>query len=259
MTAPASTLHAHVSTVAGRSQVTRPCTVDEARDLTKRINETGTALWQLMLESYERDAWRVLGYASWREYAEAEFNVSHGRAYQLMDQGRVVRALIEAVGGGDVSTTVENAVSERAARDIKPILPEVAEEVRERVAAGEPAAKVVPEVVQQAREITQAQAAADAPDEPEPDTEAELAATRVRLGEALDKLAAVEKADQHRELLAKCAEIMDLKRQRDSLARELRELRQDADRAAKDLKKIRAELGVERNSEIVPALRALRS
>lgn len=265
MASQAGTLHVHSNPDRGiRSQLTP----QEARALTDRINRTADDLYRLLHESYERGAWIALGYDSWRDYAQAEFTLSQSRVYQLLDQGRVIADLEAAAG---ISTTVE--ISERAAREIKPVLEEVKEEIRERVQQGTPPAEAVTEVVQAAREIVGPSKPAKVR-EPEPAgnkdattaernptalLEAQLAAVQRRLSDVLEKLAAVEAEDQHRELLAKCAENADLKRQRDSLANELRELRKDAEPAAKYLKSIRQELGVERNSEIIAAIRALQA
>lgn len=260
--ASASNSHAHVSTVGGIG-IMRPLTVDEARDLTNRINQTGAALWRLMLESYERDAWRVLGYSSWREYAEAEFNVSHARAYQLMDQGRVIRALTEAVGSEDFSTTVENSVTERAAREIKPILPEAAEEIRERVAAGEPAAKVVPEVVKEARDISQAQRSEPAeqtpPDEPENDLAAELEAA-VRENQQLQaQIESLTADDTAREIRKLHGQLAQLNANHQGTLRTLSEVRRQAEYTGTLLGKVRKTLSVERDRDIIAAIEKLRA
>src|SRR5687768_8639037 len=99
-----------------------------ARELTDRIRSTVEALWYLLLESYERRAWSVLGYSSWRAYATTEFEISESRAYQYLDSARVVRA-IEAVCTESVSTNVETApiinINEHQARQIKPHLGDV--------------------------------------------------------------------------------------------------------------------------------------
>lgn len=115
-------------------------TADEARDLTARINTAAGELWRLLLESYEREAWKALEYRSWREYAAAEFRMSERRAYQLLSQGQVTEALETSV-----CTSVQ--ISEAAARDIKPKLPEVVAEVRERVERGEEPKQAVREAV----------------------------------------------------------------------------------------------------------------
>lgn len=70
----------------------------EARILTDRIKDRAEELWHLLLEAYERDAHGALGYKSWGEYFRAEFGGSKSRAYELIDAGRVVRA-IEAHSG----------------------------------------------------------------------------------------------------------------------------------------------------------------
>lgn len=108
-------------------EVVADCTPDEARQLTERIRSTADALWQLLAEAHDRGAWRALGYDTFKSYVGSEFGMSKQRAYQLLDQARVVDALTEAAG----STTVDPiVVPERAARELKPHL----EVVKERVA-----------------------------------------------------------------------------------------------------------------------------
>jgi hypothetical protein len=106
---------------------------EEARDITEQIRRTADHLWRLMLDAHDRRAWEVLGYSSFREYAKAEFSISQSRAYQLVDQGRVIRALEAAAGD---STMVE--ISEREARRLKPHLELVTRAIQNRIADGEP-------------------------------------------------------------------------------------------------------------------------
>ncbi len=119
-------------------------TPDEARALTDEIRDTVDNLWQLIERAHAGKAYKALGYTSWADYVRAEFNMSESRSYQLLDQARVIRAIERAT-----STDVE--ITEAAARDLAPILPLVTAEVRERVASGEPADIVVPDVVARAR------------------------------------------------------------------------------------------------------------
>ncbi len=108
-------------------EVVADCTPDEARQLTERIRSAAAALWQLLAEAHQRGAWRALGYDTFKSYVEAEFQMSEQRAYQLLDQARVIAAITESAD----STTVESyAIPERAARELKPHL----EVVKERVA-----------------------------------------------------------------------------------------------------------------------------
>lgn len=102
----------------------------QARQLTDRIKSAADQLWALLLQAHESKAWTALGYKNWRDYAVAEFSVSQSRAYQLLDQAVVVTAIQEAAN----STMVE--ISERAAREIKPVIREVAKEISAKVAAG---------------------------------------------------------------------------------------------------------------------------
>lgn len=76
----------------------QPIDKSEARLLTDRIKERAEELWHLLLEAYERNVHGALNYKSWGEYFKAEFGGSKSRAYELIDAGRVVRA-IEAHSG----------------------------------------------------------------------------------------------------------------------------------------------------------------
>lgn len=119
----------------------------QARKLTDRIKTAADQLWSLLLEAHDGGAWKALGYKNWAAYVAAEFDMSRSRSYQLIDKGRVVAALQGAAG--DLSTTVD--ISERQARDIKPVLPEVTQEIRERVERGEEPAQATYEVIEAKR------------------------------------------------------------------------------------------------------------
>lgn len=83
--------------------VVRRLTAEEARALTDEIQQSAERTYALLLRAHEGEAWSALGYGSWRDYATTEFNMSQSRAYQLLDQARVVRS-IEAASD---STNVE--------------------------------------------------------------------------------------------------------------------------------------------------------
>jgi SAM-dependent methyltransferase len=108
-------------------EVVADCTPDEARQLTERIRSAAAALWQLLAEAHQRGAWRALGYDTFKGYVEAEFQMSEQRAYQLLDQARVIAAITESADSTSVEPVV---VTEGAARQLKPHL----EVVKERVA-----------------------------------------------------------------------------------------------------------------------------
>lgn len=100
----------------------------EARDLTDRIKGHAETLWALLLEAHDRQAWKALGYSSWREYATTEFDMSQSTAYEILTQGRVIREIETASG---ISGVPE--ISGREARDLKPRLADVAQKIRERI------------------------------------------------------------------------------------------------------------------------------
>lgn len=111
-----------------------------AEKLTKQIRESAEDLWTLLLQAWETKAYVSLGYKSWSAYVDKEFDFNRRHSYRLINQGQVVKQLREAAG---VSERTQVVVSEMAAREIAPVIGVVAEEVREAVASGVPAAEAV--------------------------------------------------------------------------------------------------------------------
>jgi hypothetical protein len=90
---------------------------DEARALTDEIKGATERLYALLLQAHEGRAWSALGYDSWRDYAMTEFGMSQSRAYQLLDQGRVIQA-IEAARSADVASTIVEVDQPPASRSL---------------------------------------------------------------------------------------------------------------------------------------------
>jgi hypothetical protein len=72
-------------TVAGPPPMKRK----EALDATRRVRGQLRDCWLTLLEVYEREGWRALGYASWRDYAVVEFQLSRAHAYRLLEAAEV--------------------------------------------------------------------------------------------------------------------------------------------------------------------------
>jgi hypothetical protein len=112
----------------------RDMAIDEngARELTERIRaaaHTAHRLCSLLVEAHERRAWLALGYPTWAEYVGAEFRLSRSRSYELLDHGRVLRALEAATGLSGIPD-----ISAYAAAQIRPHLDEVTQAIRARCA-----------------------------------------------------------------------------------------------------------------------------
>lgn len=106
-----------------------------ARKLTDKIRGALGEAWRDLQRAHDEGAWSALGYPTFREYVECEFAMSKQRAYQLLDQARVITTL-SAVGELPESTTVD--LSEGAARELKPHLELVSERVAEATKDTEP-------------------------------------------------------------------------------------------------------------------------
>ncbi len=66
----------------------------------------------LLLELYEREGWKALGYPSWRACVTAEFEQSQAHLYRLLTAAQVER---------DISHLGEFELSERQARELAPL------------------------------------------------------------------------------------------------------------------------------------------
>lgn len=97
---------------------------DEAKELTRDIQSTSSALYALLKKAHDNRAWVAMGYKSWAEYISNEFQFSRSRSYQLINQANVIEEINEASG-------VPIYISERDARSIKKRLPEITEKIKE--------------------------------------------------------------------------------------------------------------------------------
>lgn len=156
-----------------------------ARLLTEQIKQASRQVCMLLFDAHRRRAWIALGYSSWDEYIQCEIGLSRTRSYELLDQGRVIRAIMAAAG---ISGFPD--ISAYAAEQIKPYLAEVIEAVRERTAgASEPEAlEIVSQVVRERRTlIAQERRQAEQTAMAEQARRAEL----TRLSQAIDRLASM--------------------------------------------------------------------
>jgi hypothetical protein len=106
----------------------------EAQALTAQIRSTAHGLWRLVAEAYDRKAWQALGYSGWKEYAELELQMSESRSYQLVDTGRVMKAIGEATQTEEVFETI--VITARETAKIKPHLSTFKKDVTEYVKDG---------------------------------------------------------------------------------------------------------------------------
>lgn len=120
----------------------------EARALTERIKAATRDVCFLLLEAHERRAWCAMGYHTWERYVGAEFGLSRSRSYELLDQGRVLRAIKAAARVRETPN-----ISAYAAGQIKFRLSQVTETIRARTArvSDRPVMAVIADVVSEAR------------------------------------------------------------------------------------------------------------
>jgi hypothetical protein len=83
----------HVAPVTSGEIVAPVFTKTEARKFTDSIRADVQALWEKVVEAYERKAWAALGYGSFAAYMYDEFGYGKAHAYRLLDAGSIVREL----------------------------------------------------------------------------------------------------------------------------------------------------------------------
>lgn len=135
-----------------------PLTTDEAQELTEHIRSTADVLYVLLGRAHAGKAWESLGYATFSAYVKEEFDMSRSRAYQILDQHKVIQALEAAVPDG---TSLR--ISEAQARDLKSVIDEVVPEVQKATAglSTEEAQKITEDIVEDYRDQVRKQNASD--------------------------------------------------------------------------------------------------
>jgi hypothetical protein len=112
-----------------------PLTEEEAETLTVHIRNGADVMWALLARAHAGKAWEALSYKSWAEYVKQEFHISKSRAYQLLDQAKVVQIVAAAAPEGTVIS-----ISPAAAKDLKKVLDEVVTEIASKTQGLPPAA-----------------------------------------------------------------------------------------------------------------------
>jgi hypothetical protein len=113
-----------------------PLDAAAARALTDEIKSAGSGSSPLLLDAQERRAWVALGYPSWERYVRVELGISRTRSYELLDHGRLIRAIETATGMSGAAD-----ITPYTARRVKPHLGELIAALKSRV-AGRPADEV---------------------------------------------------------------------------------------------------------------------
>lgn len=116
-----------------------------AREVTEAIRSAAVATYVLLAEAHKHKAHLALGYETWAEYVQTEFDMSTQRSYQLLDLSRVVQEIEAATDSTGVKLT------EAQARDIKRELPLVTEKIKEAIDGGESADDAVNRIVEEVR------------------------------------------------------------------------------------------------------------
>ncbi|MFO1461445.1 MAG: hypothetical protein U1G08_18840 [Verrucomicrobiota bacterium] len=127
-------------------------TKDLAREFTDRIKAAGADLASLLKRAHDGEAWKALGYDSWKSYCHVEFSFTKQRSYQLLALATARQSL--------QSTTVDLPTHEAQVRPMAHLPPEEQREVWKKaveIGGGKPTGKQVQEAVQ-ARTVSREEA-----------------------------------------------------------------------------------------------------
>jgi hypothetical protein len=122
--------------LAENSVVLTPMTEIEARELVEEIKIGISTVGQKLLELYEREGWRALGYSTWRDCVMTEFDFQQSHVYRLLDFARVERNL-SPIGGNYPLPT-----NERQGRALGKLEPDVQREAWQKAVDTAPNGKV---------------------------------------------------------------------------------------------------------------------
>lgn len=122
---------------------------EQAEEITEAIKSTLTATYVLLQRAYKGNAFKAMGYETWKEYIAGEFDFTVQRSYQLLDQARVVDAITESAPEG-----FEASITEAQARDIKRELPKITERIKEKTAGKTPeeSGEIIDDIIEDTRE-----------------------------------------------------------------------------------------------------------
>ena len=122
----------------------------QARQITDAIRSAATATYILLAKAYEKKAHKALGYDTWEDYVNTEFDMSRARSYQLLNLNRVVQVIESATPEG-----TEIKLTEAQARDIKRELPRITERIEQETSdlTPEEASERANEIVEEERAL----------------------------------------------------------------------------------------------------------
>lgn len=108
-------------------------TYEDARRCVDQINAHMGDVRYLLLDLYEREGWKALGYANWRECAEREFVLGQAYAYRLLAAAEIER---------NISPNGEKPLPEGTLRPLAKVEPKQQREVWVKAVETAPNGKV---------------------------------------------------------------------------------------------------------------------
>jgi len=127
---------------------------NSAREITERIRTTSNVLYLLVKRAHAGKAYRALGYNSFEAYVKEEFSFSKVYAYRLLNQANFIEAIEAKVPEG-----TEIRITEPVSSKLKHVLPELLEEIEQRVETldeEDDAGAIIEDIIRERREQQEA-------------------------------------------------------------------------------------------------------
>ena len=115
-------------------------TAVEARECISKINSSLTNIRSLVLDLYEREGWKALGYDNWRSCVTAEFKDKQRYLYYQLEAAQIEKNICTMVQKGQIP--------ERQLRPLAKLEPEQQKEVWEKAVQTAPDGKITARHVQ---------------------------------------------------------------------------------------------------------------
>lgn len=122
------------------NELEKVMTVQEAKECIENINANLKNTRKLLLDLYEREGWRALGYDSWRICVATEFKQSQAYLYRQLEAAQTEKA---------ISPMGEKEIPERHLRPLTKLAPSEQKKVWDKVIKTAPEGKVTAKHVEE--------------------------------------------------------------------------------------------------------------
>jgi hypothetical protein len=155
-----------LATVSPSAELLVMMSAEEARETIDHIKERFGEIRYLILDLYEREGWRALGYDSWTDCARKEFKDSERHVFRLLDAAKSEKELRTILGFTDQLVSKPDPIPESHLRMLTGLEPEQRKRVYQESLETAPNGELTAAHIRQTRNrvLEKEQQAAQGPD-----------------------------------------------------------------------------------------------